>query len=61
MSPTTYVANALMKAWFPRLRNDQSWIESDDGRNWAEIALLDADVAVKAYEQWIRDFGDDLK
>jgi len=48
----TYVAEALLKAWFPKRHNDPEWINSDDGKNWAEIALLDAEVAVNAYKEY---------
>lgn len=54
MSPEQYVANALMKVWFKKNHNNKSWLESEDGRNWAEIALLDAAVAVEAYNEWLR-------
>lgn len=58
MSIVNHVASALMKAWFPRNHIDQDWLESDDGKNWTEIALLDAEVAIKAYESY---YEDDLK
>lgn len=53
MSATNYVASALMQAWFPRIHSDQSWLNSDDGRNWTEIALLDAQVSIDAYNEWL--------
>jgi len=58
MSVVNHVASELMKAWFPRNHVDQNWLNSDDGKNWTEIALLDAEVAVKAYESY---YEDDLK
>jgi hypothetical protein len=61
MSAVNYVAAELMKAWFPRNHINQEWLNSDDGRNWTEIALLDAQVAVDAYQQWLIIYGDDLK
>lgn len=61
MSPEQYVANALMKVWFKNSHNDKDWLESEDGRAWLEISLLDAEVAVNAYREWLKNFGDDLK
>lgn len=52
MSLVNYVAAELMKAWFPRNHLDQGWLASDDGKNWTEIALLDAEVAVNAYNEY---------
>jgi hypothetical protein len=54
VSPEQYVANALMKVWFKKRYNDKDWLESEDGKNWTEIALLDATVAVDAYKEWHR-------
>lgn len=42
-----------MKAWFPRSHSDPEWLNSDDGKNWAEIALLDAEVAITAYKDYL--------
>ena len=53
MSGLTYVAEALMKAWFPRNHNDSAWLNSDSGKGWAEIALLDAEVAINAYKEFL--------
>lgn len=53
MSPVNYVAAELMKAWFPRNHVNQEWLESDDGKNWTEIALLDAEIAIKAYKEYL--------
>ena len=61
MSPEQYVANALMKVWFKNSHNDQEWLASEDGQAWSEISLLDAEVAVNAYQEWLRVYGDDLK
>lgn len=61
MTPEQYVANALMKVWFKNSHNDKSWLESEDGKAWLEISLLDAEVAVNAYREWLKNFGDDLK
>lgn len=61
MTPEQYVANALMKVWFKKSHSDTEWLESDDGRAWTEIALLDAQVAVDAYRDWLQKYGDDLK
>lgn len=47
-----YVAAQLMKCWFPNLHKDRSWLESEDGISWLEIALLDATAAVEAYKEW---------
>lgn len=58
MSLVNHVAAALMKAWFPRNHVDQEWLDSEDGKNWTEIALLDAEVAIKAYQSYHED---DLK
>jgi hypothetical protein len=58
VSIVNYVAAELMKAWFPRNHINQEWLDSDDGKNWTEIALLDAEVAVKAYQSY---YEDDLK
>ena len=56
-----YVASALMKVWFKNSHNDKEWLASEDGQAWAEISLLDAQVAVDAYREWLRNYGDDLK
>lgn len=61
MSQYNHVASALMRAWFPRSHMDQNWLSSDDGKNWTEIALLDAKIAIDAYEDWLLNNGDDLK
>lgn len=50
-----------MKVWFKKGHSDKEWLESDDGKAWLEIALLDAQVAVDAYQEWVRIYGDDLK
>lgn len=61
MTEVQYVANALMKTWFPKRNNDPEWLKSEDGQNWQEIALLDAAVAVDALLKWQELNGDDLK
>lgn len=61
MSEINYVAAALLKAWFPKKHIDQEWLDSPDGRNWTEIAMLDAEVACNACKEWIMYNGDDLK
>ena len=61
MTPEQYVANALMKVWFKKSHNDSEWLASQDGQAWIEIALLDAEVAVDAYQEWLKIYGDDLK
>ena len=53
MSAANYVAAALMEAWFPRSHVDQNWLSSDDGKNWTEIALMDAHVAINAYKEYL--------
>ena len=53
MSPINYVAAALMKAWWPKNHINQEWLQSDDGKNWTEIALMDAEVAIKAYKEYL--------
>ena len=53
MSLVNYVASELMKAWFPKSHSDQKWLESDDGKNWTEIALLDAQVSINAYKEYL--------
>jgi len=53
MPGLTHVAEALMKAWFPRSHSDPDWLNSDDGKNWSEIALLDAEVAITAYKDYL--------
>lgn len=53
MSPVNYVAAALMEAWFPKNHVNQDWLASDDGRNWTEIALMDAQVAINAYKEYL--------
>lgn len=58
MTVREYVARELIKAWFPRRWDDESWASSQDGQAWIEISILDAEVAIKAYEEF---FGDDLK
>jgi len=50
-----------MKVWFKKNHNDKEWLESEDGRAWVEISLLDAEVAVDAYREWLKNYGDDLK
>ncbi len=61
MTPEQYVADSLMKVWFKNSHNDQEWLESEDGKAWSEISLLDAQVAVDAYREWVQKYGDDLK
>jgi len=61
MTAEQYVANALMKVWFKNSHSDKSWLESEDGQAWSEISLLDAQVAVDAYREWLKNYGDDLK
>lgn len=53
ISEINYVAAELMKAWFPKNHVNQEWLSSDDGKNWSEIALLDAEVAVNAYKEYL--------
>lgn len=53
MSPVNYVAAELMKSWFPKNHVNQEWLNSEDGRNWTEIALMDADIAIKAYKEYL--------
>ena len=53
MPGLTYVAEALMKAWFPRSHSDSDWLNSEDGKNWTEIALLDAEIAINAYKEFL--------
>lgn len=61
MTPEQYVANALMKVWFKNSHNDPEWLASEDGSAWKEISILDAQVAVDAYREWLQKYGDDLK
>ena len=61
MTPEQYVANALMKVWFKNSHNDPEWLASEDGKAWVEISLLDAEVAVDAHREWLKNYGDDLK
>lgn len=61
MTQYEYVANALMKAWFSHRSNDSIWLDSEDGKRWLEISILDAKVAVDAANEWVEKFGDDLK
>jgi hypothetical protein len=61
MTEVQHVANALLKAWFPKSHGDQSWLTSEDGKNWYDIAMLDAAVAIDAYLDWQSKYGDDLK
>ncbi len=58
MTEVQYVANALMKSWFPKRHSDKEWLDSEDGQNWQEIALLDAAIAIDAY---LKFNADDLK
>lgn len=53
MPGLTYVAEALMKAWFPKRYNDLEWMNTEDGKAWAEISLLDAEVAINAYKEYL--------
>lgn len=53
VSPVNYVAAELMKAWFPKNHVNQEWLASDDGKNWIEISLMDAEVAIKAYKEYL--------
>lgn len=53
-----FVASKLMQAWFSKNHKDESWLNSEDGKQWVEISILDATVAVNAYEEF---YGDDLK
>lgn len=57
-SGISFVADQLIKVWFPVKHNDSEWINSEDGISWREIALLDAEVCVNAYKRFM---GDDLK
>ncbi len=50
-----------MKVWFKNSHNDPEWLASEDGSAWKEISLLDAQVAVDAYQEWLSIYGDDLK
>jgi hypothetical protein len=61
MTEVQYVANALMEAWFPRRHSDKEWLNSEDGQNWYDIALLDATIAIEAHLKWQQLNGDDLK
>lgn len=61
MTEVQYVANALLEAWFPKRHSDKDWLNSGDGQNWQEIALLDAAVAIDAHLKWQETNGDDLK
>ena len=61
MTAEQYVADALMKVWFKNSHNDPEWLASEDGSAWKEISLLDAEVAVDAYREWVKKYGDDLK
>lgn len=47
-----YVASKLMEAWFPKSHQNQEWLNSEDGRQWTEISLLDAQVAIDAYKEF---------
>lgn len=58
MTLQEYVAQELLKAWFAKRWNDESWRKSNDGASWIEISLLDAEVAIKAYESY---YDDDMK
>ena len=53
VSAVNYVAAALMKAWFPKNHTNQEWLDSEDGRNWTEIALMDAEVSIKAHKEYL--------
>lgn len=55
MNLQEYVAEQLMKAWFSKRWNDSEWLNSEDGKAWIEISLLDAEVAIKAYESYYQD------
>lgn len=61
MTEVQYVANALMEAWFPRRHSDKEWLNSEDGQNWYDIALLDATISIEAHLKWQELNGDDLK
>jgi hypothetical protein len=61
MTEVQYVANALLEAWFPKRHSDIDWINSEDGQNWQEIALLDAAISIDAHLKWQELSGDDLK
>jgi hypothetical protein len=52
-SIVNYVAGSLMKAWFPKNHVNQEWLDSEDGRNWTEIALMDAEVAINSYKEYL--------
>lgn len=58
MTMREHVAEALLKAWFPKRWHDEEWRKGQDGAAWIEISFLDAEVAIKAYEEY---YGDDLK
>jgi hypothetical protein len=61
MTEVQYVANALMESWFPKRNKDPEWLNSEDGQNWYDIALLDATIAIEAHLKWQQLNGDDLK
>lgn len=47
-----HCAASLMKAWFPSNHKNQDWLDSEDGRQWKEISLLDASVVIEAYKEF---------
>jgi len=45
-----HCAYALMRAWHPSKTED--WYESEEGKDWMEIAMLDAEVVIDAYDRY---------
>lgn len=48
-------SDALMKVWFPAKHEDESWLESEDGRSWKKISLEDAKVVIQAYNDFLNE------
>lgn len=53
MTLLEYVSDSLIKNWFPKKCNDLDWIKSKDGQAWLEIAILDAQIAISAYKEYL--------
>lgn len=46
----SHCAHALMRAWHPS--KTEEWYESEEGKDWMEIAMLDSATVIDAYDQY---------
>jgi hypothetical protein len=48
-----------MKSWFPKNYDNKDWLESPDGQQWREIAMLDSLAVIKAYNNYFNEKDED--